>query len=83
MSPISKARTAEVRTPEGWKRVSMQQLQAGDRFRLLKPDGTVVQGQGGRTEYVATAAAKPRPEEMKQKVAKTFSGLFRPTAVAA
>lgn len=82
-SVVSKARNAEIRTPDGWKRVSLQQLQAGDRFRMVKADGSVVSGRNGKTEFVATGAAQPQPEERKKKVAETFSGFFRPAAVAA
>lgn len=86
--PESKARTAQVQSPEGWKNASVSQLKPGDRFRLIKPDGSAVCNLCGATEFTAGRAVEqlqPVAAELRARVRERFDQFFssaRPAACA-
>lgn len=83
--PESKARTAQVQTTEGWIAKSVSQLQPGDRFRLIKPDGSVVASTSGATEFTAgvhVAELQPAAAALRGRMQSRFAQLFAaPAAV--
>lgn len=84
--PESKARTAQVQTSQGWKDTCVAHLAPGDRFRMVKPDGTLVSGQGGATEFTAGLQVlhlQPVAEVLKARVRARFAQYFAPAAVPA
>lgn len=79
----SKARTAQVQTSSGWVNTSLSQIQPGSRFRMMRPDGTLVAGANGATEFTASRQPAPAPT-LRETVREKFSQMLsvRPAAFA-
>lgn len=83
--PESKARTAQVQTSGGWETKSVSQLMPGDKFRLCKPDGTLVTCSRGNSEFTAgnkVTSLSPKTPELRQRVRERFAGFFTVAPVA-
>jgi hypothetical protein len=85
MAEVSKARTAQVHTPAGWQNTSISQIEPGSRFRMVQPDGTLVSGRCGGTEFTAgpkVTRLQPITTVLREHVRQRFSQLLTPRPVA-
>lgn len=86
MFAASKARTAQVQTPTGWVNTGISQIQPGQTFRMVRPDGSIVPGTNGATEFVAgdRSASVKTAMALRAHVREKFTNLLsvRPAAFA-
>jgi hypothetical protein len=52
-------RTTEIKKNGEWVKAEFEEIKKGDTFRLLEPDGKLVESNNGRTEHVAASDARP------------------------
>lgn len=77
MVEATKARTAQIHTAQGWVDVGLSQIEPGNRFRVLRADGTTVAGRCGSEEFTATQHPRAQScEALQKRVYQRFSSLF-------